>query len=118
MVKCRVLGADPARKGLKLSLVSKSKAAGAGDGEEAPAAEAGAGSGGKARPGKAAAAGSDAAAEAALGAFQPGDVVRGTVVALHSKEVSPFRVWRAWCVTEQWRPPARVCPRMIWLGAG
>ncbi len=92
VVKCRVLGADPSRKGLKLSLVSKKKAAAGGEGKEAPTAAAGGegegAAGGKARPGKAAAAlGTDA--EAALGAFQPGDVVRGTVVALHSKEVRP-----------------------------
>lgn len=89
-----MLGADPARKGLKLSLVSKKKAAAGGEAEEAPAAgtevEGEAAGATKARPGKAA--GGDAAAEAALGAFQPGNVVQGTVVALHTKEVRAQRV--------------------------
>lgn len=86
MVKCRVLGADPGRKGLKLSLVTKKKAA-AGAAEEAAAEpEAAAAEGKPAKTAGAAAAANGA--EAGLGDFQPGDVVRGTVTALHTKEVS------------------------------
>ncbi|KAL4451480.1 hypothetical protein ABPG75_007142 [Micractinium tetrahymenae] len=88
VVKCRVLGADPSRKGLKLSLVSKKKAAAGGEAEAAPAAAAGAegevAGTAKERPAKG---GDAAAAEAALASFQPGDLVRGTVLVLHSKEV-------------------------------
>lgn len=111
MVKCRVLGADPSRKGLKLSLASKSKKAAAEAAPAAaPAAEAGEAGGDAAAAGaveapaaekpaaKAEAAGGkagkkrkgDAASEAAavaLGSYQPGDLVRGTVTAVHTKEV-------------------------------
>lgn len=96
VVKCRVLGADPARKGLKLSLVGKSAkqaaaaAAAGAAGQEAPAAEAPAPAeevvGGKKKKAAAGGEGDDAAA-IALGSFQAGDVVAGVVTAVHTKEV-------------------------------
>ncbi|PRW20900.1 RRP5-like protein [Chlorella sorokiniana] len=104
VVKCRVLGADPGRKGLKLSLVSKSKKAAAtateaaaGEPAAAGAAEApaeeqqqqqkGEAAGGKAGKKKRGADGASDAAAIALGSYQPGDLVRGTVTAVHTKEV-------------------------------
>ncbi len=113
MVKCRVLGGDPARKGLKLSLVSKSKkaaaAAGAAEAGAAAGEAAAATAGGEAaaaadtpaadqeQPGKKTDAaggkagkkkrGDSEAAAVALGSYQPGDVVRGTVAAVHTKDV-------------------------------
>lgn len=100
VVKCRVLGADPGRKGLKLSLVSKSKKAAAGteaaaaaDGAaEAPAGEQqqeekGDAAGSKAGKKKRGADGASDAAAVALGSYQLGDLVRGTVTAVHTKEV-------------------------------
>ena len=100
VVKCRVLGADPKRKGLKLSLVSKSKKAAAaaaeGGGDAAPAAGEPAaaaavqpqegGKQGKTGKKRGEAAEGEAAA-VALGSYQPGDLVRGTVTAVHTREV-------------------------------
>ena len=97
VVKCRVLGADPTRKGLKLSLVNKKKAAAAA--ADAPAEEAAAAAapaaGEPAAAAKAASKGAPSAlsaeataeAAAALGAYQPGDLVQGTVTSVHTKDV-------------------------------
>lgn len=91
MVKCRVLGADPSRKGLKLSLVTKPKkaAAAAAETEAAPLAAAAApGAAGEPAPGGSEAGGSsEAAAAAALASYQAGELVEGTVAAVHTKEV-------------------------------
>ena len=94
MVKCRLLGADPTRKGLKLSLVNKKKAAAtmadtpAEEATAAPAAEpaAGAKAASKGAPAALSAA-ATAEAGAALGAYQPGDLVQGTVTSVHTKDV-------------------------------
>lgn len=91
VVKCRVLGADNARKGLKLSLTGKSAAkaaaAAAGGAAAADTPEAGAApaAGGKARGGSGSA--QDEAAAVAMGSYQPGDVVAGTVTAVHTRDV-------------------------------
>ena len=95
VVKCRVLSADPtAKKGLKLSLVSKKKAAPAADaaGAEADAAAAPAATGAQ-EEGAAPATSTkrrtaDQAAEGELlpACFQAGDVVHGTVTAIHSSK--------------------------------
>jgi hypothetical protein len=98
VVKCRVLGADPTRKGLKLSLVNKKKAAAAAadaPAEEAAAAAAAPAAGEPAAAAKADSKGAPAAlsaaataeAAAALGAYQPGDLVQGTVTSVHTKDV-------------------------------
>ncbi|EFN56095.1 hypothetical protein CHLNCDRAFT_145628 [Chlorella variabilis] len=91
VVKCRVLGADPSRKGLKLSLVTKPKkaAAAAAETEAAPLAAAAApGAAGEPAPGGSEAGGSsEAAAAAALASYQAGELVEGTVAAVHTKEV-------------------------------
>ena len=88
MVKCRVLGADHSRKGLKLSLVGKSAAAAA---KAAPtaaaeAADAAPAEGGK-QGGKARGGAEGEAAAVALGSYQAGDVVAGTVTAVHTRDV-------------------------------
>lgn len=74
VVKARVLGSDPSRKRLKLSLTSKSRkvAAAAADG----GAEGAGTPAGKEQRG-------DEAAAVALGGYQPGDLVHGTVAAVH-----------------------------------
>lgn len=87
VVKCRVLGLDRSRRGVKLSLVTKAKKA-TGEGGEGAAGSADAE--GKETPRQ-----QREARRRDLLAFPPGSMAEGTVTAIHTKEVDgePVPVW-------------------------